>query len=115
MRVSADGSQLSRLLQYLEHSGADIEDFGALSRVVRYHKVNDEGVEYMCKVVDDYGIQKKEEGIAIGKEKEKVEMIENLVKNGVSLEVSLKSANIDMDEFQLLKRKFGEAGEETRI
>lgn len=98
-----DGSELSKLLQYLAHSSADNVSFGALSQAVRYNKVNDEGVEFMCKIVDEYGERKKQEG----SDKSRFEMIENLVEQGVSLEVSLKAAKIDLREFEILKRKFG--------
>lgn len=41
------------------------------------------------------------------REEDKFEMIESLVEQGFSLEVSLKAAKIDLHEFEILKRKFG--------
>lgn len=95
-----DGSDLSKLLQYMAHSSADNDDFGALSQAVRYHKVKEKGVEYMCKIVEDYGKQKLLEGKAEGEIRRSVEIIDNLVEMGVSFEIALKSSKIDLKTYK---------------
>lgn len=98
-----DGTDLSRLLQYMANSSADIDDFGALSQAVRYHKVNDEGVEYMCRIVDDYGVQKREEGIAIGEIKRSVEVVNSMLADKINLDTALRYAKIDKNTYEKYK------------
>lgn len=91
-----DGSELSKLMQYLKKSDAGNTDFGALSQAVSYHKASNEGVDHMCKIMEDYGEQKKNEGRIEGKP----ETIKNLLKNNVSLDVALKCAELDLQTYK---------------
>ena len=95
-----DGSELSKLMQYLKKSDAGNTDFGALSQAVCYHKASNEGVDHMCKIMEDYGEQKKNEGKIEGKLEGKIETIKNLLKNNVSLDIALKCAELDLQTYE---------------
>lgn len=95
-----DGSELSKLMQYLKKSDAGNTDFGALSQAVSYHKASNEGVDHMCKIMEDYGEQKKNEGRLEGKLEGKIETIKNLLKNNVSLDIALKCAELDLQTYE---------------
>lgn len=98
--VVDDGTGLSGLLQYLKKSDAENNNFGALSKAVNFRKVQNEGVDSMCKAVEDYANQKKMEGIKEGKLEGSIKMIINLLKDGMSLEKALKYAELDMETYE---------------
>ena len=87
-----DGSELSKLLQYLKNSDENNNNFGALSQAVRYHKVDEKGVEYMSSIVQEI----KLEGIIEGK----VETVMSMIEDGVSLDKALKYAKIDKETYE---------------
>ena len=107
-----DGSELAKLMQYLKKSDAGNTDFGALSQAVSYHKASNEGVEHMCRIMEDYGEQKKNEGRIEGKIEGriegriegkiegKIETIKNLLKNDISLDIALKCAELDRQTYE---------------
>ncbi len=109
-----DDSELSKLLQYLRKSDAGNTDFGALSQAVNYYKIRNEGVDNMCKAVEDYARElakdyEKKLAKEYAEERAKLarENIENAVKNvkmmlddGVSIEKALKYANIDLQTYE---------------
>lgn len=68
-----DGTDLAKLMQYLKKSDAGCEKFGALSRQVNYHKVINEGVDGMCKAVEEYAKKYYKEDIEAQKLKSKLE------------------------------------------
>ncbi len=82
-----DGTDISKLLQYLADSNAENSSFGALSQAVKHHKIINEGVDSMCKAVEEYADSRKLEG--------KIETIKNMLKDGLSLEKALKYTGID--------------------
>ena len=82
-----DVTDLSELLQYIADSRAENTDFGALSQAVKHHKIVNEGVDSMCKAVEDYANGRKLEG--------KLETIKNMLKDRLSLEKALKYTGID--------------------
>ena len=82
-----DGTDLSRLLQYMANSSADNSGFGALSQAVKHHKIINEGVDSMCKAVEEYANSCKLEG--------KLESIKNMLKDGLPLEKALKYTGLD--------------------
>ncbi len=90
------GSDLSKLLQYLAHSSADNDNFGALSQAVRFHKVKEKGVEYMCKIVEDYGKQKMVEGELM----KAVEVVKAMTARKIALDVALECAKIDLKTYK---------------
>ncbi len=102
-----DGTDLSKLLQYMANSNADNTEFGALSQAVKHHKVANEGVDSMCKAVEEYASRRKEEyilegeikGEIKGKIKGKIETIRNMLKENIPLEVALKCAELDKDTY----------------
>lgn len=91
-----DESGLSKLLQYLADSSADNDNFGALSRQVNYHKIQNEGVDFMCKAVEEYGKDCEEKGKIEGK----IETVKNMLKDGLNIEKALKYADIDRQTYE---------------
>lgn len=94
-----DGTFLSELLQYLKFSDPNNDKFGALSRQVNYHKVLNEGVDTMCKAVEEYAKGREEQAMAKGKLEGrlegKIETIKNMLKDNIPLETALKYVQID--------------------
>lgn len=86
-----DGTDLSKLLQYMADSNAENAGFGSLSKAVKQHKIVNEGVDSMCKAVEDYANSRKLEGRLEGK----LEDIKNMLKDGLPLEKALKYTGID--------------------
>lgn len=103
-----DGTDLSALLQYLKKSEAENNNFGALSQQVKYHKIQNEGVDTMCKAVEEYakdyakeyGLMQRNEGIIEGKIKGKIETIKSLIDDGMPLDKALKHTKLDMQTYE---------------
>ena len=114
-----DDSHLSELLQYLKKSDAGNTAFGALSQAVNYYKIRNEGVDSMCKAVENYANELAEERIEkitkeYAEERDKLakEYIEKSVKSvkmmldeGVSIETALRYANIDLQTYEKYSKK----------
>lgn len=99
-----DGTFLSELLQYLKHSDPNNDKFGVLSQQVRYHKILDEGVDTMCKAVEEYAKEYARE-YAKGREEQamikgKIEAVENMLKDNIPLETALKYVQIDRETYE---------------
>lgn len=94
--VVDDGSVLSKLLQYLKKSDAGNTSFGALSNAVNSLKTQKEGVESMCKAVNDYARAMADEC----KIEKAVEMVKNMVDDGFDIEKALKYAEIDLQTYE---------------
>ncbi len=90
-----DKTELSELLQYLADSNAENSSFGALSQAVKHHKIINEGVDSMCKAVEEYANSRKTEWLREGKIKGKIEDIQNMIKDGIPLEKALMYTGID--------------------
>lgn len=86
-------SKLAALMRYFENSDPKNDSFGALSRRVNYFKSESKGVGSMCKIIEDYNI------------KTKVEMIDNLLKMGISLDIALNAAKIDRETYEKYSSK----------
>ncbi len=99
-----DGSELSGLLRYLAKSDAGNDEFGALSRRVNYYKIRNEGVDNMCKAVEEYAKQyAKQYGIIQrdeGKIEGKIEAVKNMLKNGLDLDMALKYADLAHSDYE---------------
>lgn len=91
-----DGTFLSELLQYLKNSDPNNNKFGALSQQVVNHKIKNEGVDSMCKMVEDF----REEGKIEGRIEGKIETIKNLLKKKIPLETALECAQIDRETYE---------------
>ncbi len=99
-KVKDDKNQeLTELLEYLADSDPRNTEFGALSKTVNYYKVRKEGVEIMCKKVEDYakkyakeyGAEQRNEGLIEGK----LEMVKNMIDLGYKKSEALKCAGLD--------------------
>lgn len=95
-----DGTGLSKLLQYLKHSDADNNSFGALSEAVRYHKANTKGVDIMCEAVREYAKGYAADQRNEGRLEGKIEAIKNMLKENIPLETALKYAEIDKATYE---------------
>ncbi|MCM1276859.1 MAG: Rpn family recombination-promoting nuclease/putative transposase [Lachnospiraceae bacterium] len=91
-----DETFLSELMHYLADSDPESNHFGALSQQVKYHKVQNEGVSFMCKAVEEYAATKKIEG--------KIETIKNMLKENIPFEVALKCAGLDKVTYDKFSR-----------
>lgn len=99
-----DGTFLSELLQYLKHSDPNNNKFGALSWQVKNHKVKNEGVDSMCKMVEEfaedyaekYSKPREEQALLKGK----IETVKNMLKEKVPFETALRYAQIDKETYE---------------
>ncbi len=91
-----DETFLSELMQYLADSAPGNKHFGALSQQVNYHKVQNEGVCFMCKAVEEYAVTKMIKG--------KAETVKNMLKENIPLEVALKCAGLDKATYEKYSR-----------
>lgn len=85
--VSDEDSQLTEMLHYFNNSDADDRRFGALSDAVNQQKRTKQGVDSMCKAVEEYARERE----IIGK----VKTVQNLLKMNMTLEDALKAAELD--------------------
>ncbi len=104
-----DESKLSKLLQYMRKSDAGRTEFGALSQKVNYYKIRNEGVDSMCKAVEDYANELAEERaneLAEERTIEKtVKMIKKLVDSGINIETALECSDIDFQTYEKYSKK----------
>ena len=103
-----DGTKISDLLQYLKNSMADNNKFGALSKAVNFYKVENKGVDYMCKAVEEYAKKQRLEGRNEGRIEGKIEgkiegnvkTVKNMLNEGLSLETALKFTELDKETYE---------------
>ena len=90
-------------MQYLADSDADNNNFGALSQQVNYHKYEVEGVDSMCKAVEEYAKKYAEEYAKVREEKGKIEgkieAVKNMLKKDISFETALEFVGIDRQTY----------------
>lgn len=91
-----DGTFLSKLMQYLADSDPKNSGFGALSRRVNIHKYQNEEAGSVCKAVEDYAKEREE----IGRLEKAVDIVKNMLKENIPLEVALKCAEIDRETYE---------------
>lgn len=91
-----DDTDLAKLMHYFKKSDAGCEKFGALSKAVNYHKVIGEGVDGMCKAVEEYGkIQRLE-----GERDKTIKMIRGMLEENIPFETALRCAGIDKQTYK---------------
>lgn len=99
--------ELTELLEYFEHSDLNDMRFGALSKAVNFHKDIKKGGKKMCKVIEDYAWQQAqkygEEQRSKGKLEEKLEIIKEMLNDGMALEKALKYAKLDARTYEKYK------------
>lgn len=95
-----DNTFLSELMQYLAYSDPNNNKFGELSKQVSYHKVQNKGVDYMCKIMEDLLKESNEEGRVEGKLEGKVETVRNLLKENIPFETALRCAELDRQTYE---------------
>lgn len=93
-----NNTKLSKLLQYLAHSDAANKSFGALSKAVAYHKINNKGVDTMCRAVEEYAKEyangREEQGIIKGRIESQLKTVKSMLDDGFDLDLALKYANM---------------------
>ncbi|MDE7231305.1 MAG: Rpn family recombination-promoting nuclease/putative transposase [Oscillospiraceae bacterium] len=99
-----DNTGLSKLLQYLARSEAGNTDFGALSKMVNFYKIKNEGVDNMCKAVEEYareyGVIQRNEGRNEGLIEGKIEVIRNMLAQGLDIDTALGYVDIDRKTYE---------------
>lgn len=108
-----DNTELSKMLKYFEDTRADDTSFGALSDAVRRRKLTVEGNITMCKAVEDYAVKYADKYAKKAIEKatkeanirNKVEFVDSLLDDGITLSKALKLAKIDEQIYKEAKAK----------
>ncbi len=77
-----DGTDLSEFLQYMKKSDADNGKFGSLSKAVKYHKANENGVRFMCKIMEELWADGRMAGIQEGEAKGRMEGLREGIAEG---------------------------------
>lgn len=95
-----DGTFLSDLLQYLKFSDPNSGRFGALSQQVSYHKLGNEGVDTMCRIVEEYTKTRVEQARLEAKIEGKIETIRKMIENNIPLETALLCTQIDKETYE---------------
>ncbi len=95
-----DETFLSELMQYLADSDPKNNKFGALSKRVYYHKIQNEGVDSMCSAVEKYAKEREEKGKIKGRIEGKVETVKNMLKKAYSLDEALECAELDKADYE---------------
>ncbi len=95
-----DNRELTELLDYMANTKADSNKFGALSETVSYYKNRREGVESMCKIIEEYGNEQRRKGEIEGEIKGRIKTVEKMVSNGVTLDKALWFANLDRQTYE---------------
>ena len=111
-----DGTDLSDFLQYIKKTDADNDKFGELSKAVKYHKSNEQGVRFMCEIVERIAkeqraaglkegllegeVKGRMEGVMEGIVRGKLEMIRNMLSRGTDLSEALAIAGIDRKTYE---------------
>ncbi len=72
---------------------ADEMNYSELAEKVRYHKQEEKGVEYMCRIVEEYGDEREAEG----EKKGKLSAYFELIKEGL-LSISAAASKLGMSE-----------------
>ncbi len=98
------------MLQYFKTADPNDDRFGPLSNSVRKYKYVDEEVDYMCRAVEEYAMER--ERIAVEKANEesakkaaeemartKSGIVDSLLKKGFSIKDALEIADIDEETY----------------
>lgn len=102
-----DGTKLSQLLHYFRESDPTNNDFGALSKAVKYYKNDERGVSAMCKAVREYG----DERAAASKMEEKIKTVKRAMEKGNALSDALEYAGLDEKTYYEYVEKFSAGSE----
>ena len=90
-----DGTEIAKLMQYFKKSAGVHQKFQKLSKRVQYFKESQKGVTEMCELVEEYAKNYAEEYAKKYAEEEvkkaKIKTALNLLQNGASVELVVKS------------------------
>lgn len=90
-----DDTMLSEMLRYFKTADPNDKRFGALSETVCERKGTKEDIGDMCKAVEDYAKGREE----IAETTKAVEIVNNLIKKGFSLNEALEVSGIDEETY----------------
>lgn len=90
-----DGSEISELMKCFESQKVDNPKFPYLSERVKHYKEQQEGVEVMCELIEEYGDLKKAEG--------KAETIVQMLQSGFSHEDIARILKMSVDKVKELE------------
>lgn len=82
-----DGTEIAKRMQYFKKSTGVHQKFQKLSNRVQYFKESQKGVTEMCELVEEYAKKYAEEEV----KKAKIKTALNLLQNGASVELVVKS------------------------
>ena len=85
-----DGTEIAKRMQYFKKSTGVHQKFQKLSKRVQYFKESQKGVTEMCELVEEYAKNYAEEVKKAVSETE-IKTAINFLKNGVSVELGVKS------------------------
>ena len=107
---------LGKLMHDFSMSNADDMYYDELARRVRYHKQDEKGVQYMCKIVEDYGDERAAEalqkglqqglqqGLKEGEKRKAIETAKTALKMNLSIEDASKLSGLTIEEVQKLSK-----------
>ena len=98
-----DESKLSEMLQYFKTADPDDDRFGPLSEAVKRLKCFDEEVDIMCRAVEEYAEERERIAKEKATEETKVDFVDELLKDGCTLEKALKLAKLDEETYNKYK------------
>jgi predicted thioesterase len=95
-----DGSRISKLLHYFEHTDESVDDYGPLSSAVRFFKTEERGVDAVCDEVRKYGDKRAEEAAERADAQAVVRMVSAIMrKQNCSLEEALAMTETTMEQY----------------
>lgn len=94
-----DGSKKAELMQYMKDTKGVCSDFPRISRRVKYFKEEQEGVKDMCELLEKYGIEREQEGLAEGERREAKRVAKSMFEQGMSYDIVKKCIqNLSVEE-----------------
>ena len=101
---------LGKLMHDFCTPDADKMNYSEIADRVRYHKQQDGGKETMCKIIEEYGDEREEEG----KQKTAIANAKNLLKLGVSIETVSQGCSLPLEQVLELQKELEAAPIESK-
>ncbi len=100
-----DGSEISELMECFESPKVDNPKFPYLSERVKHYKEQQEGVEAMCGLIEEYGDQRAAEV----QEKTRAEIIVQMLQSGLSYEDVARILKMPVDRVKELESLYSKS------
>lgn len=99
-------NEIGKLMHDFFCTDADDMHFGPMAERTRYLKENEEGVNHMCKVIEDMRRQERAEGRAEGRVEERTEVARRMLESQkFVLEEIATFSGLSLEEVTVLKKK----------